>query len=517
MRYVSTDEMRQIDLATIEAAFPFPEIPRADALMKLASLGLSNFVLRMCAAEGQKPPVHIVFGPGNNGADAVYAGLELSAHGFIVRYYAAFDRSKLRGSLAALDAAGKMPAASWPSDDNTSWIRMPAAAIEPGSIVIDGILGIGSHGAPSGIPKDAIEWINKLYDRVRIIAVDIPSGVNGDTGDCPGVAVTANYTVCMGMPKRGMRTASSLSHTGSVYMADLEIVPATLAGSEGNSADEMVAERDVAESIPCRKWDAHKGDFGHVCIVGGAMGFCGAPSLAALGALRAGAGLVSALVPRAVVDVVATRAPEMMVWPVDGWDAIRTASLNFKGKIVVAGPGMGRSLEVGKAVRWLLEESGAAGFVLDADALNAFECDAKSIKGSGRKIILTPHPGEAARLLGAELSTVVADREGSLKKLVELTGAAVILKGAGTLISAPGRGAHLVPCVNPGMATGGMGDVLAGIAGAMLGRGLSAFDAARAAAWIHSCAGDAAAFRLGYDAMLATDVAAAIRVRHHPA
>lgn len=512
MRYVSTDEMRRIDRETIAAAFPFPEVPREDALIKLASLGLANFILRMCAATELKPQVHIVFGSGNNGADAVCAGLELEAHGFIVHYYAAFQRSKLRGFLGTLDAAGKMPAVSWPSDDDSSWTRMPAAAIEHDSIVVDGILGIGAHGAPSGIAKEAIEWINKLQRRVRIVAVDIPSGVDGDSGECAGVAVTANYTVCMGMPKRGMRTASSLSHSGSVYMADLNIAPATLAGSEGGSTDEMVAERDVAESIPCRRWDAHKGDFGHVCVVGGATGFCGAPSLTALGALRAGAGLVSALVPRAIVAVVAARAPEMMVWPIDGWDAILTAPLSLKGKIVVAGPGMGRSSEVGKAIRWLLEESGADGFVLDADALNAFEGDAESIHGSGRKIILTPHPGEAARLLGVELSTVVADREGALKKLVELTDATVILKGAGTLVSAPGRGMHLVPGVNPGMASGGMGDVLAGIAAAMLGRGLSAFDAARAAAWIHARAGDVAAFRLGYDAMLATDVAAAIRV-----
>ncbi|NLB68404.1 MAG: NAD(P)H-hydrate dehydratase [Lentisphaerae bacterium] len=506
MRYVSTDEMREIDSDTIVTSYPFPNVPRDDALMKLASLGLSNFILRMCTFSGVKPSVYIIFGPGNNGGDAVYAGLELSNHGFRVHYYAAFERSRLRGSLAALEADGKLAKTVW--QDDSPWTDMPAPAIEQGAIIIDGILGIGAKGAPSGITEKAIKWINAVSQRGTVVSVDVPSGLDADTGESAGAVVKADCTVCMGMPKKGMSSDNALSCSGSVYFADLKIAPDLLAGTDCVVHDEMVTGHDVAESVPCRKWNAHKGDLGHVCIIGGAPGYCGAPSLAAIGAMRAGAGLTSVYVPHEIANAVASQAAEMMVWQLNGWCGIR--NMDFKGKTLVAGPGMGRSDEAADAVKWLLDESGADTIVLDADGLNTFSDNIAFLSEVKSKLILTPHPGEAARLLGISVGEVQSDRVAALKKLISLTGATVILKGAGTLVSAPDKGVHLIPIVNPGMASGGMGDVLAGIAGALLARGMTAFDSARAAAWIHGHAGDIASWRLGEDGLLATDVANSI-------
>ena len=230
--------------------------------------------------------------------------------------------------------------------------------------------------------------------------------------------------------------------------------------------------------------------------------------------MKSGAGLVSVFVPDAIAGLVAGHAPEMMVQPLNS-DVVTAFSLlashvSFVGKMIVVGPGMSQRDGVREAVQWLLSSSGAAGIVLDADALNVLSGSVQTLAACTMQKIITPHPGEAARLLGISIAAVQTDRPAALRALVDLTGAAVILKGAGTLVSAPGHGIHLVASVNPGMARGGMGDVLAGMACAMLARGLTAFDAARAAAWLHARAGDIVAWRNGREAMLATDLVACL-------
>lgn len=507
MRYVSTAEMRSIDAKLLQTTCRFPEIPESDALIKLASHGLVNLVLERCADAATRPPVHVVFGNGNNGADALYAGWELAAHGFPVKCYAAMTEDDAKGAVKAFSNSGRCPHLFWYSKA-CPWTAMPPSVIERGAVIIDGILGIGVHGAPREPAASAIRWINSLKGRAHLVSVDVPSGLDADSGTAEGDVVEADITVCMGLPKQGMSTSTALKQSGSVVVNDLEISDAMLSGDV--SCNEMVTARDVAASIPRRVWNSHKGDYGHVCIIGGTQGYCGAPALAALGALKSGAGLVSALVPEAIAGIVASHAPEMMVFPLksDGVTETSLVSSGFSltGKTLVVGPGMSRKDGVSDAVTWLLEKSGAGGVVLDADALNALCGRVETLAACALPKILTPHPGEAARLLGITTAEVQADRPAALKRLVDLTGAAVILKGAGTLVSAPGRGVHLVAGVNPGMARGGMGDVLSGVAGALLARGLTAFDAARAAAWMHVRAGDVASWRNGRESMLATDV-----------
>ncbi len=509
MRYVSTAEMRRIDEDLLKSTCRFSRVPESDHLIKLASLGLVNLILEMSSGSPVRPAIQVIFGNGNNGADALYAGWELAEQGFDVQFYAALTENGAKSVVKTLTNSGRCSHISWFTDDRP-WTALPPQAIVRGSVIIDGILGIGVHGAPQEPAASAIRWINQSKGRAHIVSVDVPSGLDADTGTAQGDVVDADITVCMGLPKQGMAAGSSLRHSGSVYVNDLEIPQELLRGEADASCDELVTARDVAGWIPRRTWNSHKGDFGHVCIVGGTSGYCGAPALAALGALKSGAGLVSAFVTESIAAGVAARAPEMMVHPLKS-EVVTAFSLlasrfSFAGKTIVAGPGLSQKDGVQEAVAWLLASSGARGFVLDADALNVLCGRVETLAACPQPKILTPHPGEAARLLGVSIADVQADRSAALRRLVELTGAAVILKGAGTLVSAPGQGVHLVAGVNPGMARGGMGDVLSGIAGAMLARGLPAFDAARAAAWLHVRAGDVAAWRKGHEAMLATDV-----------
>lgn len=512
MRYVSSSEMRAIDAALLETACHFRGVPPADRLVKLASLGIAHLVVEMGGAVA-RPCVHVVFGPGNNGADAVYAGLELAARGFPVRYYATFAAPAAKGAVQALLDAGGLPDVVW-HDPVRPWTEMPASAIAPGDVVLDGVLGIGASGPPREPAAAAIRFVNRLKGCARILAVDVPSGLDADTGAAPGDVVAADVTLCMGLPKVGFANPAALRFCGSVHVHDLAMPEALAAGGGDLARDELVAARDVARCVPRRAWDAHKGDFGHVCVVGGCARYRGAPALAALGALRAGAGLVTAAVPEGIANAVAGHAPETMILPLSSEVATRAAlagsGFDFTGKTLVVGPGMSSGCGVADALAWLLECSGAQSAVLDADALNALGGDAAALAECAMPMVLTPHPGEAARLLGCGAAEVQADRPAALRRLVAMTRKAVVLKGAGTLVSAPGRGVHLVACANPGLARGGTGDVLAGVAGALLARGLDPFDAARAAAWLHARAGDVAAWRLGREAMLARDVANAL-------
>ena len=509
MRYVSTGEMRNIDEMTLEKTCFFPGFREQDRLIKLASSGVVDFVMRMCRNASSLPTVYVVFGNGNNGADAVFAGWELAEQGFRVLYYASIAENAVKGVTKTIADSGRCGHINWLVPDHP-WTDRPPSAFDSPSVILDGVLGIGLHGAPTGGAQDAIEWINRMRGRAQVVSVDVPSGLDANCGTSAGVVVDADFTVTMGLPKKGMAQPDAMAHTGSIYIHDLEIASSVIDSDHQADADEMVSLRDVAACIPKRKWNSHKGDFGHVCIVGGSNGYCGAPALASLGALRTGAGLVSALVPSSIQSIVATQAPEMMVWPLSGAtvsaESLRSSGFSFANKTLVVGPGMSQASGICEAVIWLLKDSGASGAVIDADGLNVFSGSASELKSFSLPKIITPHPGEASRLLGTSIRSIQSDREGALKKLVELTGSAVILKGAGTLVSAPGRGIHLVPGVNPGMAKGGMGDVLSGIAGALLARGLDAFDAARAAAWIHFAAGDQAAWRKGREAMLATDL-----------
>lgn len=286
-----------------------------------------------------------------------------------------------------------------------------------------------------------------------------------------------------------------------------------------NANIDIIDGRLCARAFPVRERNGHKGDYGHVLVVGGSSGFSGAPALTALGALRAGAGLVTAALPASLVNgPIASIAPEAMAHPIAGHrgrlDCNKFLTWLYSRKpfdVIAVGPGLGQNEETAGVVKALLEIEGRR-LVLDADALNmiaAAETGLEDVarRTSGGERIITPHPGEAARLLKVDVDDVNADRIGAAGKLAELTGAVVVLKGHGTIVCQNGRKPVICDAGNPGMGTGGSGDVLTGMIAALWGQNHDAFTAAEFGVWLHATAGDLAAEEVGEESLIARDIA----------
>jgi NAD(P)H-hydrate epimerase len=327
--------------------------------------------------------------------------------------------------------------------------------------------------------------------------------MHGDTGEAAGAAVHADVTVTFARPKRCFLNGRQAERVGHLVVADIGIPDAICdRGAEGAPC-ELIALPELARSFARRPWDAHKGRFGHVCVIGGADGFAHAPVLAALGAVRSGAGLVTLAVPAASACGAAAWVPEAMTRVLDAPRGdLSVAALQAWGRdlagfdALVVGPGLTASERARGLVAHLLGAYDGK-LVLDADGLNALAA-LRTAGGwrprAGQRLLLTPHPGEAARLLEMTTDAVQADRLGAVKRLAEMYQATVVLKGAGSLVCGPGGVPRLNGTGNPGMACGGMGDVLAGMAGALWAQGWDAEEAAVTAVWAHGAAGDFAAF-----------------------
>jgi hydroxyethylthiazole kinase-like uncharacterized protein yjeF len=364
----------------------------------------------------------------------------------------------------------------------------------PFDLVIDAVFGIGLTRAPAQIAAAAIEWINQ--QPAPVLSVDVPSGLNADTGATPGVAVRARMTVALVAWKRGMFTARA---RGLVGDACLEALGAVSGDAPAGGALLMQAQT-ISQLLPPRMRIAHKGDHGHVLVVGGDIGMGGAPILAAEAALRAGAGWVSLATRAAHVPASLARCPEVMARAVESPADLQP--LLDRADIVLIGPGLGQ----GDWGRMLLALAVAAGksLILDADALNLIATQSSVLPGES---VITPHPGEAARLLGCSVADVELDRFAAAQALRSRFGAVAVLKGAGTLVC-DARSIEVCDRGNPGMASAGMGDALAGIIAALRAQGGSAFDAARAGVWVHATAADRAAGRRGERGLMASDVIA---------
>ncbi len=405
----------------------------------------------------------IACGPGNNGGD----GLEAAMH---------------------LQQWGKTPLVSWlgtpasaPADARASQARAVAAGVHfvdappaDSDICIDALLGTGANRAPEGRLADWITHINSLA--VPVLAVDLPSGLNADTGATPGPCVRANHTLCLLTLKPGLYTAQGRDQTGAVWYE-------SLGADLGFTAPQ--AGLGGAPAARPRRHATHKGSYGDVAVIGGARGMSGAALLAASAALHHGAGRVYVgLLDESGMAVDPTH-PELMFRVPSALD-VATAT-------VVAGCGGGQAIAA-QLPRLL---STAPRLVLDADALNSIANDNQlttllAARGARqRQTVLTPHPLEAARLLACTTAAVQADRLAAAQQLAQQFGCAVVLKGSGTVMAAPGRLPIINPTGNARLATAGTGDVLAGLIGARLAQGEHAFDAACAAVWLHGQAADA--------------------------
>lgn len=507
MKAVTTAQMRELDkIATTEFAIPGFE------LMRRAGEGIAGTVGYLAErSRGGDAFIHLIAGRGNNGGDAFAAALLLHEDDFEVEVLLAGSASDIRGD--ALRHLGKMRAAGIPLVElptKEAWIDALQNA-GSGEIIVDGILGIGTSGPPRGPIAGAIHYINSISEDNLIVSIDVPSGLDADTGETPGEAVIADVTATIGMPKIGMLTQQAIPYIGTLDVIGIGIPMELTATYE--SPRHLITGWDVRQRMPRRSRLAHKGDFGHILVIGGATGYAGAPAMAAIAAQRSGAGLVSALVPRSVYPIVAGAMLEVMTHPADETDIGSLNASSWKQwrerinefSAIVIGPGMTRHPDTTQWVYPLLKECRCP-LLLDADALNVLEGNLNRIAKAQCPVVLTPHPGELARLLGSTTKDVMLNREAAVKEAAERTGAVVVLKGAGTLVAQKGQPLHMNMTGNPGMATGGTGDILAGFIGGLMAQGLTPFDAACIGVFLHGRAGDNAMWVRSQAGLTATDL-----------
>ena len=441
--------------------------------------------------------IAIVCGGGNNGGDGYVLGHCARAAGFEVALLALVDPAQLRGDA-------RLAADQYQASGGQAQV-FAATGLTGADLLVDALLGTGLREPPRPGFAAAIAAMNSAG--LPILALDLPSGLDGDRGCAPGVAVRAEVTVTFVAPKIGLYIGDGPEYAGRVYCDDLGIAPPPGAASQPTL--ELLDAGEITRALPPRGRAAHKGDFGRVLIIAGAPAMAGAARLAGEACLRCGAGLVTiATAPENVAPIVAGR-PELICHGVHG--AADLAPLLAAATVVAIGPGLGTS----EWSRTLLNAAlGAARpLVLDADAINLL---AATGQRPPPQSVLTPHPGEAGRLLKTNSAGVQSDRCAALRQLVERTGAVVVLKGAGTLVGAPGRVAALCTGGNPGMAAPGMGDVLTGAIAAILGQCGDPWIAARAGVVAHARAGDAVASGGGGRGMLALEVAEALRRQVNP-
>lgn len=448
--------------------------------------GVSGFELMQRAAQAlwhelvsrwpQARELTVLCGKGNNGGDGYLVALLAAQAGWQVKVLTLCEPKELVG-----DAQRACQAAELAQIDIDAW--RPGQTLS--GVVLDAMLGTGLKGEVREPFASAISSVNA--SGLPVVSVDVPSGLNADSGAILSAVIQASMTVTFITLKPGLLTGQGPDCIGDLHYAGLAELPAPMPAP----TMERLLPHAWIDILPARPRSAHKGLFGHVLVIGGDQGMGGAIMLAAEAALRSGAGRVTVVTRSEHVAPLLSRCPEVMVVAVSG--AEDALALLGKADILVVGPGLGRSAWSQALFRMALAADLPR--VLDADALNLLAQMVGDNRLTDRDLI-TPHPAEAARLLGCTTAQVQADRLGSLARLVERFGCAVVLKGVGSLVAAAddqGQPPGICTFGNPGMATAGMGDVLSGLAGALLAQGLSAGQAARYGVMVHALAGDMAA------------------------
>ncbi len=551
MRLVTVKEMRALEQAADDAGLSYAE------MMERAGGAVAE------AIEGIAPQgaVLVLVGPGNNGGDGLVAARMLAEWGYTVsvvfwrRENIEEDPLWSAAQAAGAQAAGAEPAGAEAADqDSVGELARDA------DIIVDALLGTGAEGPlRGGLPEllqavdaaleqraaDSMEEpalsdlrVAPIPDRPLLVAVDVPSGLSADTGEIDERALPCDMTVTFAYPKRGHYLYPGAAHVGVLYVADIgigEVVP-----DADESDSQVVTASEVAGLLPQRPRSAHKGSFGKAMIVGGSVTYTGAPCLAAEAAYRVGAGLVTLGVPQVIHPIVAARVLEAthLLLPhtmgVLRADAERPLMENLEGyAALLVGPGLGREKETGEFLSALLmgqrhaprkavgfqrlppdddtepesEERHLSPLVLDADALNLLaDMPPEWSQHLPQETVLTPHPGEMARLIGGEVQDVTADRLGMARDKAAEWGCTVVLKGAYTVVASAQGQVRVVPFATPALATAGTGDVLAGAIVGLIAQGLSGFDAAVCGAYLHGLAGELAEERNGAAGTVAGDL-----------
>ena len=513
MKALTAAEMREVDRLTTERY----GIPSA-TLMENAGTSVATFVAERFIGRGSARDGTVVIGEGtdrglrrvvvfcgkgNNGGDGFVVARKLRDAGCGVSVYLFADPKEMGGDAAANRDAWKKSGGEIQVVSDAAGMAAAKSAARAADILVDALLGTGTRGPVEGFLREAIEAINaRRPEQTRegaIIAVDIPSGANADTGEVGSVAVEADYTVTFTAPKIGMLSGKANECCGYLLVRDIGS-PWALIEEVGKSSVRWSEPREFAKFAVRRKPAGHKGDYGHALIVAGSVGKSGAAVMSSWAALRAGAGLVTLATPEPVLAQVAAHRPEVMTEPLRATEtgSIALANLDhgyfdalLKGKRVLGmGPGLTTHRETQEFVRAVVKQRSVP-IVLDADGLNAFAGRAAELKGAGA-LAITPHPGEMSRLAGVSTAEVQSGRMEIAKKAAADWNCYTILKGHQTLTTTPAGVVYVNSTGNPGMGTGGTGDVLTGmLAGLTAQYGAEDWEKTLAfGVYLHGLAGD---------------------------
>ncbi|MDP3092355.1 MAG: NAD(P)H-hydrate dehydratase [Nitrospira sp.] len=503
MLIVTAAQMQALDRRTIEEA----GVP-GTTLMERAGAGVvASLEHQLGALRGKV--ITIFCGKGNNGGDGFVVARLLHKQRAKVQVFTLAPATDLSGDAARMyrqlvRTAGKTVVKPFTSTGQIQTILGDSHAI------IDALLGTGLAAPVTGRYAEAIDIINQA-ERLTV-AVDLPSGIHADTGAVLGRAVKADLTVTFGLPKLGLFLNQGIDHAGRVEIVDIGIPPAYVDATE--SRIRLITAPFVQTALPPRRLSSHKGTFGHAGIIAGSVGKTGAAAMSAQAALRMGAGLVTVAIPASVNDVLEAKLLEVMTIPMPETKArtLSRAALDRLKDFIAArtavaiGPGLSTHPETIELVQALVRQLDRPS-VLDADALNALAGRAALFTECTIPPILTPHPGEMARLVTeSSAQSVNGDRIGTAARFARERGCYLVLKGARTVIAGPDGRVAICPTGNPGMATAGTGDVLTGMIVGLLAQGVASWEAACAATYVHGLAGDLAAETIGQTSLIARDV-----------
>ena len=510
MKVATTEEMRGIDEKTLKKYGI-----SVSTLMERAGLAVALKMRELF----DKKKVIVLSGGGNNGGDGIVVARNLYNWGWNVKVLLMVKRGKINPDcLAQLRIARQVGV---PVEFRTTLTEKDIH----GAVAVDALLGTGMNKPLTSPLSDIIAFLNR--SDVRVVSVDVPSGISSDDGQVKGEAVLADYTVTFGLPKIGHFLHPGAEHTGHLFIEDIGF-PEELLRSDSLKT-QTIEQADASFLLPERRKYSHKGDYGHVLLIAGSKGKTGAAFMAAKACLRAGAGMITIGVPETLVHVFQQRVTEEMILPLpDNGQGIFSGEasagvldfLSRKADVLAIGPGLSSGPDIAKLLKTLLMTV-TAPMVLDADAINAIGGPRDILSKTKAPIIFTPHTGEMARLLeqrlvkrrgiseieGKELGRAIErNRVNSAISFSKETGAYLVLKGVPTIISEPGGRTFINTTGNPGMATAGAGDVLTGIVAAFLAQGLNPADTSILSVYLHGLAGDIAASEKGMHSLIATDI-----------
>jgi ADP-dependent NAD(P)H-hydrate dehydratase / NAD(P)H-hydrate epimerase len=505
MRILNAAQMREADRFTIEDI----GIP-SSVLMENAGREVVSAIETTYESLLDRR-VAVLCGRGNNGGDGFVVARTLMQRGVDAAVFVIGSVADIRGDARLnLDILGHLGVAVVEISDEQAW-ELHFSEIAQCSLIVDAIFGTGLKAALGGMMETVVADVNA--SGIPIVSIDLPSGLAADTPQLIGDCIDASMTVTLAAPKLPLVLPPGEAHAGDVVIADIGIPPEVIDHLEGPHI-ELLTPEQVRPLVEPRAPDSHKGDFGRVTIIAGSRGKTGAAHLAAMGALKSGAGLVTIATPASCLATVAAMAPEYMTEPLSDTKNGTVAAaaidvvLELHHDVIACGPGLGRDAQVGSFVRSLVERA-TVPLVLDADALTVLAEDPSGLLGrEERDVIITPHPGEMARLVGSSVEDVQANRIEVAANFAASRRLYVVLKGHRTVIATPDGHIFINPTGNPGMATGGTGDLLTGMIAAWLAQLLDAEAACRLAVFLHGAGGDLAELSVGQVAMTATDLLA---------